>query len=285
MTNIRAAALFLAGFLFASLPAFAGTKEAWDAYGAGDFAKAEQLARPEAEHGDADAQYLMGLLNSEGDLGPRNEAAASGWYQRAAEQGQADAENALGYQYDFGLGVPRDRAQARLWYDKAAKTGSVIARNNIAYEWSQSGERLDEALAYAREAVADDPKNGAYQDTLGWVFYRLKRFGEAVPPLCSAAKLDSGSPEIHSHLGDAFWHIGLEADARMQWQQALDITKTHQYVSREGEDFLYAEGDQPFEEAMKKRLAEGAPDGPAPTGSDNAPVGQAIADDCSIPTY
>ena len=284
MPKIRPAALYLAAFLTAAAPALAGTTEAWDAYGHGDFAKAEQLAKPEAERGNAEAQYLMGLLNSEGDIGPRDEATAARWYQKAAEQGQADAQNALGYEYDFGLGVPRDRTQARLWYGKAAAAGSVIARNNIAYEWAQSGEQLDEALAYAREAVAADPKNGAYQDTLGWVYYRQKRFDEAVPPLCRAAKLDPGSPEIHSHLGDAFWHVGLEANARMQWQQALDLTQSHQFVSQEGEDFLYAEGDLLFEEKMKKKLAEGPGDGQASTGSGQAPVGQGIAEDCSIPS-
>jgi TPR repeat protein len=284
MTKIRPAAICLAAFLAAASPALAGTTEAWDAYNRGDFAKAEQLAKPEAERGDAEAQYLMGLLNSEGDVGPRDEATASRWYQKAANQGQADAENALGYDYDFGLGLPRDHAQAQLWYGKAVAAGSVLARNNIAYEWAQAGERLDEALAYAREAVADDPQNGAYQDTLGWIYYRQKRFEEAVPPLCRAAKLDPGSPEIHSHLGDAFWHVGLETNARMQWQQAIDLTESHQYVSQEGEDFLYAEGDQPFEEKMKKRLADGPGDGPAPTGADKATPGQAAPEDCSIPS-
>jgi len=284
MPNIRPAAICLVTLLTAAPAAVAGTTEAWDAYSHGDFAKAEQLAKPEAEGGNAEAQYLMGLLNSEGDIGPRDEAAAARWYQKAADQGQADAENALGYEYDFGLGLPRDHAEARLWYGKAAAAGSVIARNNIAYEWAQSGERLDEALAYAREAVADDPKNGAYQDTLGWVYYREKRFEEAVPPLCRAAKLDPGSPEIHSHLGDAFWHVGLESNARMQWQQAIDLAESHQFVSQEGEDFLYAEGDRPFEEKMKKKLAEGPGDGAPPSGSGMATPGQAVSEDCSIPS-
>jgi TPR repeat protein len=284
MPKIRSQAICLAAFLTAAPPALAGTTEAWDAYSHGDFAKAEQLAKPEADGGDAGAQYLMGLLNSEGDVGPRDEATAARWYRKAANQGQADAENALGYEYDFGLGLPRDHAEARLWYGKAAAAGSVIARNNIAYEWAQTGERLDEALAYAQQAVADDPKNGAYQDTLGWVYYRQKRYEEAVPPLCRAAKLEPGSPEIHSHLGDAFWHVGLETNARMQWQQAIDLAESHQFVSREGEDYLYAEGDLPFEAKMKKKLAEGPGDGPADAGVQKAPPGQTIAEDCSIPS-
>ncbi|MEA2781668.1 MAG: hypothetical protein QOK29_3212 [Rhodospirillaceae bacterium] len=283
MASWRAFLLIMS--LLATEPALADMKDAWDAYDHGEYDKAAELFRAEADHGDSEAQYMMGQLYGEGHLGPRDFASAARWYEKAAQQGHPDAENALGYQYDFGLGLPRDRGLAAMWYERAAAQGNVAGRNNIAYEWAQAGRRFDDALAYARGVVAVAPKVGAYQDTLGWILYKMQRYAESIPPLCRAAKLDPGSPEIHSHLGDAFWHVGLNANARMQWQQAYDLAERRQLLSEQGEDFLYAEGDG-FKAAMQARLAKGLGDGPAPAGSsaDPAAVDQALGGDCNIPT-
>jgi TPR repeat protein len=226
----------------------------------------------------------MGAIYNDGDIGPRDYAAAANWYDKAAAQGQADAQNSLGYLYDFGLGVARDQAKAEQLYESAAAAGNLLARNNIAYEWSLGGRRLDEALAYAREATAKLPEEGAYQDTLGWVLYKQKRYGEALPPLCKAAKLDPGSPEIHSHLGDAFWQVGLAADAKMQWQQAYDLADRQQLLSIEGKDFLHAEGQAIFKSKMQERLASGTPGSPAPVVPDQSAVEKAVGGNCDLPT-
>jgi len=284
MLNNRTVWLVLAVFLAASAPALADTFEAWQAYNRGDFAKAEELAKPEAERGDSDAQYLMGVLNSEGDTGPRDEAASAAWYRKSAEQGNLDAEDSLGYAYDFGLGVPKDRAQARFWYDKAAMMGTINARNNIAYDWAQTGERLDDALAYATEAVKADPKSAPYQDTLGWIYYRQKRFADSLPPLCRAASLWPDAPEIRSHLGDALWHAGLAGPARHQWQDAIDLAQNPGLLNQDSRDFLQAEGVQNFENAMKRKLEEGPGDGPLPDPSQMPALSPDALEDCKFST-
>lgn len=264
MPKIHSAILALTLLLAGAGAASADTTAAWDAYYAGDFAKAEQLARPEAEQGDADAEYLMGLLNSEQDLKSSDPAAAADWYRKAAEQGQVDAQNALGYAYDFGLGVPRDTAQAKLWYGKAAAEGTIIARNNMAYEWAQAGENLDQALGYAKEAVAADPKSAPYVDTLGWVYYKQLRYADALPVLCRAASFWPGAPEIRAHLGDAYWHMGLVENAKEQWQAAIDMAHSPRTLNQESRDFLQAEGAEHFDAEMRSRQQAGPGDGPAP---------------------
>jgi hypothetical protein len=128
------------------------------------------------------------------------------------------------------------------------------------------------------------PKEGAYQDTLGWVLYQQHRFGEALPPLCQAAKLDPGSPEIHAHLGDAFWRVGLTQDARMQWQQAYDLADRPQLLSIEGQDFLHAEGESGFKAAMQQRLAGGPPGVAAPASPDSTAIEKAVGGSCDLPT-
>ena len=54
-----------------------------------------------------------------------------------------------------------------------------MALNYLAYVFALENVRLDEAERLARRALALDPGNPAYQDTLAWIFYRQERFEEA----------------------------------------------------------------------------------------------------------
>ena len=279
----RAALLAALLLVMSAAPALADMKDAWAAYDRGDYDSAAKLFRVEAEKGDSEAQYMLGFMYAEALLGPRDPADAAPWYQKAAEQGHPDAQDALGYFYDFGLGVPRDRAKAETLYRAATAGGSVNGKNNLAFEWADAGRNLDQALAYAREVTAAVPKQGAYQDTLGWTLYKMHRYVEALPPLCRAAKLDPSSPEIHSHLGDAYWHLGLTNNAETQWQQAFELSDRPQLLDDEGQDYLYAEGAT-FRAAMKARLAGGPGDGAVPGNVDPSAVSQLVGGDCELPT-
>src|SRR3954447_21203250 len=90
MASWRAFLLMMS--LLASEPALADMKDAWDAYDHGEYDKAAELFRAEADHGDSEAQYMMGQLYGEGHLGPRDFASAARWYEKAAQQGHPDAE-------------------------------------------------------------------------------------------------------------------------------------------------------------------------------------------------
>lgn len=78
--------------------------------------------RPQADAGDAEAQYFVGQIYERG-LGaePDPERAAS-WYRKAAEQDYRAAQVSLGYLYESGLGVDPDPAEALRWYRRAAGT-------------------------------------------------------------------------------------------------------------------------------------------------------------------
>ena len=67
-------------------------------------AVAETHAR--AGHGDADAQYELGIMYAEGRGVPQNDAVAFAWYRQAAEQGVAKAQFNVGLMYSAGRGVP-----------------------------------------------------------------------------------------------------------------------------------------------------------------------------------
>lgn len=52
------------------------------------------------------------------------------WLRLAAEQGDADAQFIMGIMYSKGLGVPQDWARAYMWFNLAAQLGDHDAAKN-----------------------------------------------------------------------------------------------------------------------------------------------------------
>ncbi len=78
----------------------------------------------EAENGDADAQYRLGLMYFKGDGISQDLSQAAKWYRKAAEKGNPDAQFGLGVLYFHGQGVSQNAAEAAKWYRRAAEQGS-----------------------------------------------------------------------------------------------------------------------------------------------------------------
>ncbi|WP_417999902.1 tetratricopeptide repeat protein [Kiritimatiella glycovorans] len=77
------------------------------------------------------------------------------------------------------------------------------AYNYLAYMWAEDGVHLDRALELAQKALKLEKDNGAYIDTLGWIYYRQGRYERAREQLERAARLMPDDPTILEHLGDA----------------------------------------------------------------------------------
>ena len=80
--------------------------------------------------------------------------------------------------------------------------------------------RADEKFA---EAAKAQPEDGYITDSLGWVFYRLGRYDEAVKPMLRAVELTPDDPVINDHLGDVLWMVGRKREAEFQWRRALSF--------------------------------------------------------------
>jgi tetratricopeptide (TPR) repeat protein len=104
----------------------------------------------------------------------------------------------------------------------------VGAMNDLAYLWSLQAaspserKHLQRALGMVQKAVAADPKNKAYRDTLGWVLFQLERFPEAVEELQQAAEGDSPGGVVLDHLGDALHRVGRTEEAQTAWRRAVE---------------------------------------------------------------
>ncbi len=74
-----------------------------------------------------------------------------------------------------------------------------------------------------RRAVEQRPDDGYIVDSLGWAYYRLGNYDEAVKHLERAVELKPDDPTINDHLGDAYWKIGRVLEAQFQWSHARDL--------------------------------------------------------------
>ncbi len=98
-----------------------------------------------------------------------------------------------------------------------------LAANYLGYEMADRGVQLKESLSYIEKAVKLEPNNGAYLDSLGWVYYKMKRYQEARGPLEKAVQLISDDPTIRMHLGYVYLGLGKKDLAVEQWETALKL--------------------------------------------------------------
>jgi tetratricopeptide (TPR) repeat protein len=99
---------------------------------------------------------------------------------------------------------------------------NATALNYIGYMLADRGVRLQEAVQYVEEALALDPDNGAYLDSLGWAFYKLNDFEKAEKYLLRAVEIEKNDPVIHDHLGDLYYKTGDHQKALDYWSKSID---------------------------------------------------------------
>ena len=95
--------------------------------------------------------------------------------------------------------------------------------NYLGYSWVDQGINLSDAMAMIRRAVEQRPDDGYIVDSLGWAYYRIADYENAVKHLERAIDLKPEDPTINDHLGDAYWRVGRTLEAKFQWAHARDL--------------------------------------------------------------
>ena len=93
--------------------------------------------------------------------------------------------------------------------------------NYLGYMLGDRGVKLDDALAMVQKAVQLDPQNGAYLDSLGWVYFKMGQYALAEANLRKASERMGQDPAVHDHLGELFEKTGRLKMAAAQWEQSL----------------------------------------------------------------
>jgi len=108
--------------------------------------------------------------------------------------------------------------------------------NNYAYTLAERSEKLDFALEMVKKAVAADPENDAYQDTIGWIYYRMGMFDLALLHIQKSVENRENSAVVIEHLGDVYLKLGDLKEAKSQWKRALEIDKNNERLKQKIEN-------------------------------------------------
>ncbi|NTV04890.1 MAG: tetratricopeptide repeat protein [Chlorobiaceae bacterium] len=85
---------------------------------------------------------------------------------------------------------------------------NLLMTNNLAYLLALQGKELLRAKELAMKAVAAEPANAGYLDTLGWVLFRMAEYEQSREILEKAVGLDPREAEISDHLGQVYEKLG-----------------------------------------------------------------------------
>jgi tetratricopeptide (TPR) repeat protein len=114
-----------------------------------------------------------------------------------------------------------DKAEVEFKKALAVNPKSAAVLNYYGYMLGDLGIRLDEAQSLVQRALAEDPYNGAYLDSLGWIYFKQNKLPDAEATLRKALERDSHDPTMHSHLGDVYARSGRPELAAAEWEKSL----------------------------------------------------------------
>jgi tetratricopeptide (TPR) repeat protein len=188
----------------------------------------------------------------------QNQAAVT-TFEEAIHEADASGQEIANGRFYFEYGAAAERAGL---YDKAADlfkraidldpADAAQTYNYLGYMWADQGTHLDEAEDYIRRALAAEPDNGAYLDSLGWLHYRQGKYDQALGELLKALEaLKEDDPTVFEHIGDTYAALKDTAKALEFWQKALPLDKDNKNLARK------------IAEA-KTKLSKGEPAGATP---------------------
>jgi len=176
-----------------------------------DRALANKVETALITRGRAYAQFMIG--NYELALESQLRAIALGGSDVAAIAFLAEIHNGAGR---------KEKCESILQQLHLGHPDDPVAANALAYFFANENKNLEEALELVQQALESDPDSGAYVDTLGWIYFRMERYDDALAALQRAQTLLQ-DPEVAAHIGDVYAATDREAQAAPCWRQALEM--------------------------------------------------------------
>lgn len=160
-----------------------------------------------ANSGDAEAQYQMGLVFSEGEVVTAIDTEAFKWFEKSAKQGHTKAQNKLGEMYDRGQGVDESTSDAAEWFRRSAKQALAEGQWNLG-RMLETGRGVEQDLAEAVKwyRMSADQLFAKAEDSLG----RMYEEGQGIErDWIEAEKLygraaSRGLAEAEYHMGELY---------------------------------------------------------------------------------
>jgi len=130
---------------------------------------------------------------------------------------------------------------------------SAATLNYLGYMNADRGVKLEESLNYIKQALTFEPNNGAYLDSLGWVYFKLGKYDQAEENLTKAESHMSTDPTVQEHLGDLYQKTGRLKLAAAHWERS--VQEWNKTVPAEQDTEAFAKVQQKLD-AAKVKLAK-----------------------------
>ncbi|QLE87905.1 sel1 repeat family protein [Shewanella sp. Scap07] len=203
--------------------------------------KASKLAHIElrANHGDAEAEFLLGLMYLSGRFVTEDKPLGMQWMQRAAEQGHDKAQQTLADLTFEGNIVSRDLATAERWYLSLSEQGNKWAEFRLGFIYAAGGEGVERNCGKAVErfnAVGDDVSRG----NVAWILAtcpeaEYRNGTKAVEIAQSLVESNEQDPTNLDNLAAAYAELGDFQLAIQTQQKAIDALKQTAEINRSDE--------------------------------------------------
>ena len=106
----------------------------------------------QAEDGNAQAQFKLGIMYFYGQETAQNYMEALKWFNKAAKQNNPKAQYNLGVMYSLGEGVPQDYIKSYIWFSLAYSNGFEQAKSKILLlNKVMTASEMENAAAQAAE--------------------------------------------------------------------------------------------------------------------------------------
>ncbi|MFN0112086.1 MAG: tetratricopeptide repeat protein [Blastocatellia bacterium] len=109
---------------------------------------------------------------------------------------------------------------------------NALALNNLGYLLVEHSNRHQEALMLIEQAIAIEPVNGSYLDSLGWAQFKLGQTEKAKENLDKAVLYSRRNSTAYEHLGDVLKKLGRLVEARKNWEKALELSLEEDEIAR-----------------------------------------------------
>ena len=107
------------------------------------------------------------------------------------------------------------------------KPDHAHAYNALGYTLADRTNRYEEAKTLLEQALKLAPEDPFILDSMGWLYFRMKDYDQAIAHLRRALVLRA-DPEIAAHLGEVLWVKGERAEAEQVWAGALKNNPEHE---------------------------------------------------------
>lgn len=192
-----------------------------------------------AAQGDADAQFLLGLMHLSGRFVDKNITEGFMWVEQAANQQHIKAQQTIADLAFEGKLIPRNLLKAEKWYLDMSQQGDKWAHFRLGFIYSAGGDGVERNCGKALTqfgAAGDDVSLG----NIAWILAtcpesEYRDGSKAVSLSLKLLETNQGDPTILDNLAAGYAELGDFIQAINVQKKAIDALKRYPEVAKSDE--------------------------------------------------